>query len=451
MLNDMKISDKEKIMLCILGIIIIGFGYYEFIYSSQSIELQQKIKAESEIKQKYDNAMNTINSMEDKKSDVKILKAKINDETLPFYPIISEENIIIELDKLLKDSGLKGGVTFQPIVSDSVENSKKEEKSLAESSLQGIVDKYNSTFNDTEKTVNNSTKSETNNKDSNNASGTSGTNSTSNSNGNNSNSSNTSSKKDSKDTKKNTVQYLKCEVKFEGSYENLDKFLNTIENNEKKIVVNSMKLSSDISKGIKGTLNLEFYSVPKIDGDLEKYLEWNLNNNYGKSVPFATGTTNESLSSTTGTKEKETTTTKIVSDFLASVKSITSDLPKIMIGKAKDDLRTTYVYGDSNSEEKAEMIISQDGDKYYYKYKTSKGAFPANYDGVGEEFIPISKDIVLNIMSESRVDANDNSAIRLNIINKTDKTVYVNINGDDSSNPRVVIDGDESNIKVSKN
>ena len=73
-------------------------------------------------------AMNTINSMEDKKSDVKILKAKIRDESIPFYPTISEENIIIELDKLLKDSGLKGGITFEPIVSDSVETSKKEQK-----------------------------------------------------------------------------------------------------------------------------------------------------------------------------------------------------------------------------------------------------------------------------------------------------------------------------------
>ena len=98
-----------------------------FIYFKQ-LKLKKRLKEESEIKQKYDTAMNTINSMEDKKSDVKILKAKISDETLPFYPTISEEHIIVELDKLLKDSGLKGGITFKPIVSDSVENSKKEDK-----------------------------------------------------------------------------------------------------------------------------------------------------------------------------------------------------------------------------------------------------------------------------------------------------------------------------------
>ena len=139
----MKISNKEKTMLCVLGSIIVGFLYYQFLYLSQTAQVEEKLKAESEIKQKYETTMNTINSMEDKKTNVKILNAKISDETVSFYPTINEEKIIIELDKLLKDSGLDGGATFQPIVSNSVENSKKEVKSLAESSLQGIVDQYN--------------------------------------------------------------------------------------------------------------------------------------------------------------------------------------------------------------------------------------------------------------------------------------------------------------------
>ena len=445
----MKISNKEKIMLCVLGSIIVGFLYYQFVYLSQTNEIEAKIKTESEIKQKYETARNTINSMESKKSDVKILNAKIDNEALPFYPTISEEHIIVELNKLLEDSGLKGGITFSPIASDSVENSKKDGKSLAESSLQGIVDQYNSTFNDTEKAVNNSTKSETNND-----SGTSNTNSTSNSNGNNSNSSNASSKKDSKDTKKNTVQYIKCEVKFEGSYEGIDKFLNTIENNEKKIVVNSVKLSSDTSKGIKGTLNIEFYSVPKINDELESYLKWDLNKTYGKSVPFGAGVASTASGTSTAvatSSDKAVSSAlenKEQSDFIALVKPTASDLPTIMMGKAKDDLRTSYVYADSNSVENVEMILTQDGEKYYYKYKTSKGTFPANYDGLGAEFVPASKNIVLDILSRSRLDANDNSAMKLKIVNKTDKLLNVNISGEDSNNPRVTVEGDLSNISV---
>ena len=51
----MKISNKEKIMLYVLGSIIVGFGYYKFIYSVQINEIEEKIKTESEIKQKYNN------------------------------------------------------------------------------------------------------------------------------------------------------------------------------------------------------------------------------------------------------------------------------------------------------------------------------------------------------------------------------------------------------------
>lgn len=432
----MKISNKEKIMLCVLGSVIVGFLYYQFVYLSQINQLQEKLKSESEIKQKYDNAMNTINSIEDKKSDVKILKAKVNDQTVPFYPIISEEKIILELDKLLKDSDLEGSIVFQPISSDTVENSKKEVKSLAESSLQGIVDQYNYTVKDNEetqkgndKTNNNSTKNDTNN------------------NSNNSNSTDTAnnSKESTKDAKKNTVQYLKCEVKFAGKYEGIYKFLSTISLNEKKIVVNDIKLSSDTIDGIKGTIKLEFYSVPKINDELASYLKWDFDKSYGKSVPFGAGTvtTSSDTSVVSGQEDK-----KEESDFIASVKSVASDLPTIMMGKTNDDLRTTYVYADSNSEEKVEMILTQDGDKYYYKYKTLKGTFPTNYDGLGAEFIPAAQNIVLNILSRSRLDANDNSAIRLKIVNKTDKLLNVNISGDDYNNPRVKVEGDLSNISV---
>lgn len=432
----MKISNKEKIMLCVLGSIIVGFVYYKFVYLSQTNEIEAKVKAESEIKQKYDNAMKTINSMEDKKSDVKILNVKIREKSLPFYPTISEEHIIMELDKLLKDSGLEGGIIFAPIALSSVENSKKEQKFLAESSLQGILDKYNSEFKDTEKAqqsndkaVNNSTKSETNN-----------TNDANNTNA--SNNSNENSKEDSKDINKNTVKYLKCVVNFEGRYEGVVKFLNTIGNNEKKIVVNSIKLNSNTLKGIKGTFNLEIYSIPKINDELESYLKWDLNKNYGKSVPFSTV-----VASTSSTSVQEN---KPINDFIASINSITSDLPTVMLGKANDKLRTTYVYGNGNSEEKVEMILTQVGDKYYYKYKTSRGTFPTNYDSLGAEFAPLSKNIVLDILSENRVTENDNSAIKLKIVNKTDKLLDINIKGDDVNNSRVTIDGDQSNIIVNK-
>lgn len=429
----MKISNKEKIMLYILGIILIGFGYYNFVYSVQVTKIEQKLKEESEIKQRYTITMETIKALEDRKSDVKVLKAKINDQSSHFYPTVSEEHIIVELDKLLKDNGLKGGISFKPIVSDSVEASKKEQNALPESSFQGIVDRYN-----------NITKNDTQEKSNNDAAQNNGKNATNNDQNNNGaantkDSSNGNPKTNDTNDKKNTVKYLKCEVKFEGSYIGLDKFLNTIATNERKIVVNSIKVNQDTLDELKGTIELEFYSIPKITDELESYLKWDFNNTYGKNVPFSMG-------AASGVSDSS----KDNSDFTASVKPTNSDLPTIMLGKADDSLRTTYVYADSNSEENVEMILTQDGNKYYYKYKTSKGSFPANYDVVGAEFIPTSKNIVIDILSGARINSDDKSSIKLKIVNKTDKLTEVNISGEDSGNPRVTVDGDGNNISVNQ-
>ena len=417
----MRISNKEKIMLYILGIIIIGFIYYQFVYSYQMNIIQDKMKNQNEIEQKYTEAENTINSIESKKSDLKILKAKISDESLSFYPTISEEHIILELDTLLKDSGLNGGIKFNPVISDGVEKAKdKDNKTLQKSSIQGIVDQYNNVVDGKKENNSKSEKSNLNNNVS-------------------SSNSNNDTSGDSKDKKKNTVQYVKCEVSFEGSYDELSKMLNTIGKNEKKMVVNSIKIDEDTLNSVKGTINIEIYSIPKIDDELESYLDWKLNNTYGKTVPFSTGSANGNVQAN-----------KDTGDFIASVKSSTSDLPTVMLGKADDSLRTTYIYGDSNSQENVEMILTQDGDKYYYKYKTSKGTFPANYDGIGEEFVPASQNIDLKIQSENRVTSNDKSELKLKIINKTDKLVNVDISGDDSADPRVTIEGDGNNISVNQ-
>jgi len=403
----MSKNDRDKIRLLILVIIIIGFGYYKYVYVPQLNTIDEKSKQEIAIIEKYNNVVNTINIFEDKKTEVKILKAKINDKTTPFYPVISEEQIIVELDKLLKDSNLKGGITFQPIAADSVEVSKNEVKSLPDSTLKKIVDQYNNT--------------EVNNvNDTNEAQAA-----------------NTNTQKNSKE-KKNTVQYLKCEVKVEGTMENLNKLLNLIGGKEKRILVNSIKISKDDKEEVKGNINLEFYAIPKINDEVESYLRWQINNEYGKNLLF---------SNTLLSKNVEETTQN--GDFIVSIKSVSSDLPTVMVGKINDFLRTTYVYGDSNSEENVEIILTQDKDKYYYRYKTSKGMYPAN-NGAGAEFVPVAKNIVLNVLSEKRTSTNDKSELKLKIINKTDKLVNVDITGDDKADSRVSVEGDGKNIIVNQ-
>lgn len=410
----MSKNDKDKIRLLILVIFIIGFVYYKYIYSPQVNSINEKTKQETAIIDKYNNVVNAINTLDNLKTEVKILKAKVNDKSVPFYPIINEEQIIVELDKLLKDNNLGGGITFQPIVSDSVETSKNEIKSLPDSSLKKIVDQYNSTiFTNANNSKNNNVGAEAQTPAAN-------------------------TQKNSKE-KNNTVQYLKCEVRFEGTMENLNKFLNTIGKKEKRIIVNSIKISKDDKEGIKGNINLEFYAIPKINNELENYLKWQLNNEYGKNLLFSNTLLNKNAEENVQN-----------GDFIASIKSVSSDLPTVMVGKMNDFLRTTYVYGDNNGEENVEITLTQDKDKYYYRYKTSKAMYPSNNNGAGVEFVPASKNIVFYVLSEKRTGSNDKSELKLKITNKTDKLVNVDITGDDKIDPRVTVEGDGKNINVNQ-
>lgn len=430
----MNISNREKVMLCILGIIVVGFGYHNFIYTPLKSKVEEMNNKKIEIEDKYNTAIATINDLDNKRSNLKILKSKINDRSSVFYPVISEEHLILELDKLLNDSGLDGAITFEPIVTQQVENSEKESVNLPESSVQGLVDEYFNINHDSDNKKNSSKQTkdtESNFSDSKNSD--IDVNNTSNS----ENSANTNN---SNDKKENKIQYVKCAINFKGTYDALNSFLEAIEGNERKIIVNSLSTSQDSLDEINGTMKLEIYSIPKIDDEIESYLKWDFSNTYGKTIPFSSG-------AATGVVIDE----KDSSDFVIAAKSINSDLPSVIMGRASDEERVTYVYADNNGVEDAELILTQDGEKYYYKYKTSKGSYPKDYSGNGAQFTPVlDSSISINVVSEGRVNSNDKSGIKLKITNNTDMLVNVNITDDDNSNPRVTVDGDSSNINVNQ-
>lgn len=426
----MKISKKERIMLLVLGMFAIGILYYQFGYTTLVKKVEEKTAMKNEIEQKYNKAMDTINSMESQNSKVKMLNAKIADESLPFYPTISQEHIILELDKLIEDSGLEGGMTFEATEVKGVESLKKSEKDkgLEESSLQGDADIYNYKYGKlkedkaTESKKNNAETSNENEQDSKKSE----------------DNSTLKSKKENKSDKENTVTQIKVNVDFNGSYEDVVKFLKALGEYKKKIPVCTINISEKNLDEIKGSVNMIIYSIPKIDGEISDYLRWTLNNTYGKSQPF-------NVDSAVGTGIKSITD---VSDFKVSVKSETSELPTIIMGKANDMLRTTYAYSDGNNQQSAEMIFTKKNDKYFYKYKTTSDKIPEDYNDPGNEFVPNSENIVLNISSESRLTSNDKAGLKLKIINDTGKLLKVNISGDDVKEPRVSIDGDSKNISV---
>ena len=86
--------------------------------------------------------MDNISKLDSKEENLKILKSTVLDKSKSLYPTIMQEKIIIELDKLLNDSGLKEILLSSPVEVASVEKMVSPEIQKAESSLKAIADEY---------------------------------------------------------------------------------------------------------------------------------------------------------------------------------------------------------------------------------------------------------------------------------------------------------------------
>ncbi|QAA31165.1 hypothetical protein [Clostridium manihotivorum] len=419
----MKISEREKYLLGILLAVLVVVGYYQFVYTKQ-VEKIDGLKTQRAASQsKYNEVMATINSLDSKKEQVKILNAKISDKSKNLYPELIQEKLILEIDDLIKGSNLKANVNFSNLQVQGVESNKSTYQPLPSSSLQSLADQYNNKASQSTTVTNNQ------------QSGNSNQAAQQNNNG---------QTKDSSGG--NTAQQMKVTLSFKGTYSNLATFIKNVEARNKRIVLSNLSMTQSSDKNISGSLTMEFYAVPKIGDEDSDYSKWILNNKYGKDSPFGGQISTLSTTIEDSAKQKEEK-----NDFSMIAKPINSDLPTLTIGKDSDQSRTSYLYADNSNVEKLEVVFTKDKDgNYYYKYKTSKNSYPLQYSSKGIGFKPTSDDIRFNIFSTLRQGTSDKAGVDLKVINNTDKVVSIIVNGDDGTDPRVKITGEGTAVNVTQ-
>ncbi len=407
----MNISKREKYLIGILLAVLVCFVYYQFIYVKQVEKLNNKRAEKNQVEQRYNEVMAAIANLDSKEESLKILKATVLDKSKRLYPTIMQEKIIIELDKLLTDSGLKGNIAFSPIEVAAVEKMMSPEVQKTESSLKALVDEYNGSTSN-EATSNGDKQQSHSNVSENGA----------------------------------TSEQLKVAINFSGKYEVLKSFIASVQNYERKVVITNISISSKSQEELTGVMNLEFHAVPKLSDEDMEYLIWTLNNVYGKEVLFSNGAASGAYASTIEGQSNE----KDVNDFVMMLRSSTSELPTVTIGKAKDDSRESYIYSDKDKIEEVEIVFDEIDGKTYYKYKTTSSYYPKDSSSQGKEFTSKSKDIVFEILSEKRSGTSDNSGIKLKVINNTEKNVEIIVKDDDTSNPRVTVTSEGHTVNVTK-
>lgn len=404
----MKVSKREKFLLGVLVLIIICTAYYKLVYERQYAKLQEIKQEESELNKKYNEMLSNINTITKNKSDIKILKDSIGSKSMLLYPKIYQDRIIIELNKLLNDAGIKGSLTFSEVTVSPIEAYFSEVADTKEQpSLEQVVEESNK-----EKTKEDVEEKLEETKDLGEEQAT---------------------KSDKGESTGNKVEQMKVSVSFNGTYKNVAKFVKLISEYERILAMPNINITASGNDEVSGTLDLEFYSIPKINPyEDSKYLKWTFDEEYGKENPFLEGS-QSSMASRTSEGNNYV--------LIMALKGVNSDLPSLTLGKENDLTRESYIYNDENKKVDVEIQVNKEGGKYYIKYKTEKSSYPSDYSKNGIEIRNVDeKNINIAIYSSKRIGIDDKVGANIKIINNAnDKKVSLTIIDDDKTSPRVQI------------
>ncbi|MEG0371121.1 MAG: hypothetical protein RR645_02375 [Clostridium sp.] len=131
-------------------------------------------------------------------------------------------------------------------------------------------------------------------------------------------------------------------------------------------------------------------------------------------------------------------------DFVVALSTVSSPTSSVVIEKSGDGKN---IFGSNKSFENASINVSGKDGKYSFNMGTSSDKYPSS--GV-KEFKLNGKDIVILVYSTVRKGDSDKNIINIKINNETDKKVYVYVIGDDSKLPRCSVTKGGSNVYVEK-
>ena len=400
----MKMSQREKYLLTIVGCILVGVLYYQFLYTSQKEKLELAKNQLFEVQARHDQVMSNIATLPKRQKDIKGLTASITERTSSYYPTLIQEKIILELNEIIEETGITASFSFSPITAQNVQPLSAGEYLSPQSTLEPLVNELASINEEVEEAENDEMASGQNS-----------------------------------EASSATAEVLTVSMTFSGSYETIKTFIDMIQSWNYNLIITNLSLSPQTDNEVAGSFNLEFYGLPKLQLQDQDYLTWTLENTYGKEMPFSSGVADGAYHTTL---EELMELGVRVNDLMMVVRSTTSDMPTVTVGKANDETRESYLFSESSEVENVEIQFLQKDDKYYYKYSLGDQTYPQNDQEI--EFSPLSSTINLQILSEERVTVSDQSGVNLKIINQTDKTVDVEIKNDDTVTPRIIIVKDGS-------
>lgn len=265
----MRMSSREKNLLMIVLTVAVGLLYYKFVYTPQSEKLKDKRTERNAIEQEYEADKQEIAQIDARKTSLTKLKVEADEATKKYYPEIRQEKLIKEVNALMDKNGLKGDYSWKEADSEALVNLTPAIIELPKSSLQALADVVKSDLNDSkDNKETNADKTEATTSE--NVETSTASTSTASANPSNNATTNASGK-----TNGPTPVKMILTIKITaGNYDALKNFASDIKQYDRVVVASA--LSSDWT-GVNectGQIDIEFYSIPKINDEDNEYLEW---------------------------------------------------------------------------------------------------------------------------------------------------------------------------------
>jgi type IV pilus assembly protein PilO len=389
----MKINNREKILLLVLVLVIGAYLFYNFVY----LKNEEKLASlEQELNEKAATANELLNAVEREKElsfEFKSLNFEISDMSIPYLPEIDQEKVIIFFNKYFDNYDIDvSNINFTDVSLVNVEYSSNSNNEKSEEyPLQNLKNQY------LEKTGDEVAITE--------------------------------------DSQSASAENMQLTFDFETNYYDLMDFIDALQTNQINFVLPNSNIASseESTTTMTGTMQVSLYSIPKLHDHENLEWEWNDLIEFGRANPFYLD--NVVLNPYWTTRY----------DFDMAVGPIQSDSPTVSLGLFNDSTYNSYVYADTNEIENVELQFKQEGDKYFYKYKTLLGSYPDNYQ-FWIEFEPINEFISMNVNSAARTSGDDQSGANIKIVNNTDKLFYINVFSDDLVRPRINVETTENVI-----
>lgn len=415
----MKLSQREKVILIVLAVFVVSIAFYLFLLEPQFKELARinEEKAQTEaLYQAFKAKMDPQNYIY---TEFTVMDNTVKDASAQYYPSLLQEKLITSLEEYFDEAGIEPSAIIFDENSEVVAAIENPDAKLAKVSLlQNLKNQYlgNTPAVPAADTVAPPPPAPEAAEPAPTAEGAT-----------------PAPVAPAQSTSPlESLERLGASVTFSSSYEGLAKFVKALEGDKRRIVVDKITTVRTEGSQITSKLELSFYAVPKLHEQDNDYLEWTLGNSYGTDDPYQPykGFTKPAVDSSTPAAAKQAT-----ADFFMMVNPIASDISTVVISKKGDKTSSTYVYADNPGIENVEIELTQEGDTYYYHYRTGKSSYPKNY-AEKVAFKPNGSSILLELYSSHRANKSDASGAAITLLNKTKLKLVVRVIEDDPTTPR---------------